>query len=257
MSKKVIVTDISEKASEKTVKDFFLFCGKIKEFELIKEESSDKQIAYITFEKDTAAKTALMLTNAVICDSQITVKSADDASFGDDIDDSSCTQGQEEKPKAIIFAEILAAGYILQDAIIERGIEFDLKYGVSECIKQYLAQLQANRTLNLDFVKTIDEKYCLSHTVTSRATDLGNKFAVYEGAKYVINQAQDKAHHFLGTPTGKMIFEYFYTTQQKVADVQVMARKIADEKKNDRNYNPVPSHSHSDVSASNSPISAQ
>ncbi|CAI2172891.1 8961_t:CDS:2 [Funneliformis geosporum] len=254
MSKRVIVTDISEKASEKTVKDFFLFCGKIKEFELIKEESSDKQIAYVMFEKDTAAKTALMLTNAVICDSQITVKSADDASFGDDPEET-FPQGQEDKPKAMIFAEILAAGYTLQDAILEKGIEFDTKYGVSNVLKQYLAQIQANRTF--DFVKNLDQKFSVSETVSTRATNINNKYSVLDGAKYVINQAQDKAHHFLDTPTGKLIVDYLCLSQQKVADVQTLARRIADEKKNDRNFNPVPSHSHPDVQASNPPISAQ
>ncbi|CAG8545634.1 6702_t:CDS:2, partial [Dentiscutata heterogama] len=78
MSKEVIVYNISASASEKTVKDFFLFCGKIKEFNLVKEENSNKKIAYITFERETAAKTALMLTNAVIGNSQIIIKSAHD-----------------------------------------------------------------------------------------------------------------------------------------------------------------------------------
>jgi RNA recognition motif-containing protein len=249
MSKKVIVTDISDKASEKTVKDFFLFCGKIKEFELIKEESSDKQIAYVTFERDTAAKTALMLTNAVIGDSQITVKSADDASGGCD-DSSDDSLGQEDKPKAAIFAEILAAGYSLQDAIIEKGIEFDAKYGVSGVFKQYLAHIQAN-------LKNLDQKYQVTEAVTTRATDLNNKYSVYDNAKYVIDQAHDKVNKYLETPTGKKIVEYLFCTQKQVSDVQSLARKIANEKKSDRDYNPVSSHSHSEDQTSNQPISAQ
>jgi len=249
MSKKVIVTDISAKASEKTVKDFFLFCGKIRDFELIKEESSDKQIAYVTFERDAAAKTALMLTNAVIGDSQITVKSADDASGG--CDDSSDELGQEDKPKAAIFAEILAAGYSLQDAIIEKGILFDAKYGVSDVFKQYLAHIQAN-------LKNLDQKFSVTESVTTRATDINNRYSVYDNAKYVIDQANEKVNNFLDTPTGKKIVEYLFCTQKQVTDVQSLARKIANEKKSDRDYNPVPSHSHSsDDQTSNQPISAQ
>ncbi|RIA85647.1 hypothetical protein C1645_781471 [Glomus cerebriforme] len=254
MSKKVIVTDISEKASEKTVKDFFLFCGKIKDFELIKEENSDKQVAFITFERDTAAKTALMLTNAVIGDSQITVKSADDASSGSD-DPFDGSDEQSIKPKAAIFAEILAAGYTLQDAIIEKGIECDAKYGVSSIFKQYLAQIQANRTF--DFVKNLDQKYQVTETVTTRATDINNKYSVLDGAKYVIDQAQGRVNNFLETSAGKMICEYLFCTQKQVADVQALARKIADDKKQERSFHPVPSHSHSDVQASSQPISDQ
>jgi len=251
MSKKVIVTDISDKATEKTVKDFFLFCGKIKEFELIKDESSDKQIAYVTFERDTAAKTALMLTNAVIGDSQITVKSADDKnqSEGDDSSDISCGLRQEDKPQGVIFAEILASGYQLQDSVVERSIEFDAKYGVSSTFKQYLAQVQAN-------LKDLDQKFQLTETVTTRATDINNKFAVYDNAKYVIDQAQDKVNNFLETSAGKIICEYLFCTQRHVAIVQSMARQIADDKKLDRTYNPTPSHSYSDED-SNQPIPAQ
>lgn len=87
-----------------------------------------------------------MLTNAVIGDSQITVRPADDdQSYNDDSDDCDI---QASKPKAAIFAEILAAGYTLQDAILEKGIEFDSKYGFSNYFKQYLAQIQANRTFD-------------------------------------------------------------------------------------------------------------
>lgn len=252
MSKKVIVTDISDKATEKTVKDFFLFCGKIKEFELIKDESSDKQIAYVTFERDTAAKTALMLTNAVIGDSQITVKSADDKNSLEGCDETSdgTMIRQEDKPKGAIFAEILASGYSLQDAIIEKGVEFDAKYGVSSVLKQYLAQVQAN-------LKSLDQKYQVSETVTTRATDINNKYSVYDNAKKVIDQAHDKVNNFLETSTGKMITDYLFNTQKQVADVQTMARKIANDKKLERNFNPSPSHSYSDDQDSNQPISAQ
>uniref|UniRef100_A0A1D1YK92 Protein vip1 n=1 Tax=Anthurium amnicola TaxID=1678845 RepID=A0A1D1YK92_9ARAE len=249
MSKKVIVTGISEKASEKTVKDFFLFCGKIKEFELLKEENDDKQYAYVIFERDTAAKTALMLTNAVIGDSQITVKSADDcqSSYDDSFDDGDI---QTYKPKAQIFAEILAAGYTLQDAIIEKGIEFDKKYGLSNYFKQYLAQIQAN-------LKNLDEQYKVTETVTTRATDINNKYSVMNSAKYVIDQAQDKVNNFLETSTGKLIYDYLFCTQKQVADVQSMARKIADDKKQERNFHPTSSHchSHSEVQPSAQPIS--
>jgi RNA recognition motif-containing protein len=248
MSKKVVVTDISEKASEKIVKDFFLFCGKIKEFELIKEESNDKQLAYVTFERDTAAKTALMLTNAVIGDSQITVRPADDGlSCNDDPDDGDI---QASKPKAAIFAEILAAGYTLQDTIIEKGIEFDAKYGFSNYFKQYLAQIQAN-------LKNLDQQYKVTETVTTRATDINNKYSVLNGAKYVIDQAQDKVNNFLETSAGKMICEYLFCTQKQVSDVQSLARKIADDKKHERTFNPVPSHSHSDDQVSAQPVSEQ
>ncbi|CAG8656840.1 10671_t:CDS:2 [Cetraspora pellucida] len=108
MSKKVVVYNISACVSEKTVKDFFLFCGKIEEFKLIKEESSDKQISYITFEREIAAKTAKMLTNAVIGDSEITVKSADDSST-DGISPGDKVKSDKESFKRVIVYDISAS----------------------------------------------------------------------------------------------------------------------------------------------------
>jgi len=235
MTKKVVVTDISDKAGEKTVKDFFLFCGKIKEFELIKEESSDKQIAYVTFERDTAAKTALMLTNAVIGDSQITVKSVDDGPGGSDDDDN---YGYDD-PKANKLVEILAVGYSLQDAIFEKGQEIDTRYGVVSTLREYLQQLQNN-------LKNLDQKYQLTETVTTRATDINQKYSVLDHAHYVIDQAHNKVNNLLETSTGKLLHDYLTCTTKQVTDVQYMARQIADNKKQDRTYNPTPSHSHSD-----------
>jgi hypothetical protein len=86
-----------------------------------------------------------MLSSAVIGDSQITVKPADGASSGSE-DGPDDYLGQEDKPKGTIFAEILASGYSLQDSIIEKGVEFDTKFGVSNLLKQYLSQIQDNRT---------------------------------------------------------------------------------------------------------------
>lgn len=223
-SKKVIVRDISPAATEKTVKDFFLFCGKMKEFELVKDEKSDKQIAYITFERDAAVKTALMLTNAVIGDSPITVKSADESLNSDDGNNEqlSCI-GQEEKPKKVIFAEILAAGFQLQDSIIHKGLEFDTRYGLSERLVYYLNQLQNN-------LKTLDEQYKVTEKVSATAVQLDNKFAVQDKIKYVTTQAQDKVNQAIETSTGKIVLDYYFSTTKQVADVHAEARRIADEK---------------------------
>jgi hypothetical protein len=216
-SKKVIVSEISPSATEKTVRDFFLFCGKINEFELIKDEKSDKQIAYVTFERDTAVKTALMLTNAVIGDSPITVKPADKSL---DIDGGLSEQdgeiGQEEKPKSAIFAEILAAGFQLQDSIIHKGLEFDKKFGLSEHLVQYLNQIQEN-------LKSIDEKYKVYETVTAKAAEIDNKFAVQDKIKNAASQAVD-------TSIGKIVVDYYFLTTKQVSDVHAEARRIADEK---------------------------
>ncbi|CAG8450424.1 4110_t:CDS:2 [Ambispora leptoticha] len=228
MTRKIIVTGISPTASEKTVKDFFLFCGKIKEFELFKDETSDKQIAYITFERENAAKTALMLTAAVIGDSQITVRSADDPTTNgvDEVYDAE-EISQEEKPKSAIFAEILAAGYQLSDHIIEKGLEYDRTYGISQRVKQWLQAITTN-------LWKWDAKYKVYETITEKATEIDVKFAVQDKVKSTAAYAQDRATVALQTPIGKRVADFYTSTTKTVADVHFEARQLANDKKTQR-----------------------
>ncbi|KAF0472275.1 RNA-binding protein vip1 [Gigaspora margarita] len=224
MSRRVIVHNISGTASEKTVKDFFLFCGKIKEFELVKDESSDKQIAHITFERDTAAKTALMLTNAVIGDSQITVKCDDDDAPHEEYTQDGDGISQEDKPKSAIFAEILAAGYQLQDTIIQTGIDYDAKFGISARLTQYLQALQ-------DQIKSLNENYHVTETISNKSREIDNKFGVQDKVKYATSTVQESANKALETAPAKQILSYYSSASKQVADVHNEALRIANEKK--------------------------
>ena len=56
---------------------------------------------------------------------------------------------QETKPKARIAAEILANGYLLQDHIVAKGLEYDTKYNLSTRLTGYLQTLQSNGKLLL------------------------------------------------------------------------------------------------------------
>ncbi|KAF9916481.1 hypothetical protein BX616_003656, partial [Lobosporangium transversale] len=168
----IFVDNISASASGKTVKDFFLFCGKILEFEIQRE--GDHQVALVLFERDSAAKTACMLTNAMIVDSQITVKPYfEETAEGEHIP-------QENKPKATIFAEILAAGYHLQDQIIEKGLEIDAKYGFANKIQAYVEAAKAQ-------AKTLDEKF----KVTEKAAEIDHKYHVQDRVNAAVGQGID------------------------------------------------------------------
>ncbi|RIB11307.1 hypothetical protein C2G38_118890 [Gigaspora rosea] len=224
MSRKVVVHNISGTASEKTVKDFFLFCGRIKEFELVKDESSDKQIAYITFERDTAAKTALMLTNAVIGDSQITVKCEDDDAPHEEYTQDGDGISQEDKPKAAIIAEIMAAGYQISDTIIQTGIDYDAKFGISARLTQYLKALQEQ-------IQSLDNSYHVSETISNTSSQLANKYGVQDKVNYVTSTVQDNANKALETAPAKTLLNFYSSTSKKAVDVHNEARRIADEKK--------------------------
>jgi hypothetical protein len=51
---------------------------------------------------------------------------------------------QEAKPKSRIAAEILANGYLLQDHVVAKGLEYDNKYNVSGRFTSFLSTLQSN-----------------------------------------------------------------------------------------------------------------
>jgi len=212
------VSNISASANEKTVKDFFLFCGKIKDFELVKADDSDKQVALVLFERESAAKTAAMLTNAMIVDSQIVVKqyfdgapSAEDAaaSAGE-------ASGQEAKSRARILAELLAAGYQLQDQVIAKGLELDAKYGVSAYAQQYYEQVKGN-------LQQLDEKYKVTEQVTQRAVDIDSKYHIQERAKTYVDSALQSA-------PGQRVQGIVQDLTTQIAGVHAEAKKILESK---------------------------
>jgi len=212
----VVVKDISPASSEKTVKDFFTFCGKIKEFELQKDDHSGKQIALILFEREPAAKTATLLTNALIDDSNITVEPyfKDAISIGsEDVHEGS----QESKPKTRIIAEYLAAGYQLQDHVVSTALEYDEKYGVSDKVKTYLNHLQTT-------VKQLDEQYKVTETVTAKAGQIDEKYQVQDKVLATVETVKQHpvAQQFQGLAT---------QTYTRVLAVHEDAKRIAAEKK--------------------------
>merc|ERR1712029_1090102 len=74
----VHVKGISSQTSEKEIRDFFSFCGKIQSLSVTPESSdaNSTQSASVTFEKETAAKTALLLDNTQLGPAQVSVSSA-------------------------------------------------------------------------------------------------------------------------------------------------------------------------------------
>lgn len=129
----VFVRNISPETSEKEIKEFFSFCGKISSLELKKEGAT--QEASVTFEKETAAKTALLLDATRLGSSEVKVESAAAHSSEEDYthppNHDSEDIAQEDKPRSRIVAEYLAHGYVIGDTAIQRAINLDEKHGVS------------------------------------------------------------------------------------------------------------------------------
>ncbi|KAI8644535.1 hypothetical protein BD408DRAFT_413236 [Parasitella parasitica] len=221
----VLVKNIALESTEQTVKEFFLFCGKIKEFELKVDEDDEKhQVALIHFERESAAKTAALLSNALVDESHIIatpyfdIPAKEESSEGQE-SESNEKDAQENKPKSRIAAEILANGYMLQDHVVAKGLEYDNKYNLSGRWTGFLNTLQSN-------VKQIDEKY----RIWDKAVDLDQKYKINETVQNVAQTAQNKAQAALQTPTGQKVQDIATQTLNRIAAVHYEAKKIQGER---------------------------
>jgi len=192
--KAVFVSNISPSATEKTVSDFFSFCGRITHLTLRKTaiDPSGVQEAVVVFETDSAAKTALLLTNALIVDRPITVVSY----FPSQIEVDASAPPVAEKPynvpdsestKTSVMASLLAAGYVLGSDAINKAKSVDEQHKISQQFKVGAEQIkikanELDKTLHIsetantiktgvvDKVKEVDEKLHISEKVGAVAT---------------------------------------------------------------------------------------
>lgn len=173
----------------------------------------------VTFEKETAAKTALLLNNTQLGPSHITVESAtgdsnDDGShFKENADRDTDEITQEQKPRSRILAEYLAQGYVVGDAALQRAIELDTQHGVS------------NRFFNT--LQGLDQKY----HATDRAKATDQSYGITAKAQGLFGGLSSYFEKATNTPTGKRIVSFYQDGQRQVQDVHTEARRLADLKK--------------------------
>lgn len=131
----VHVSNISHSTPEKEVRDFFSFCGKVTNLIITPTSAAaDATLsATVTYERETAAKTALLLDGTKLGPNPVKVESAhsldeiaaghmttgdaDAPNFGMDE-----TLRQEDKPRTAILAEYLSHGYVVGDNALQRGM---------------------------------------------------------------------------------------------------------------------------------------
>ncbi|KAL1888032.1 Protein vip1 [Sporothrix stenoceras] len=213
----VQVKNVASATTDKEIKDFFSFCGKITDIQVTSEGESKS--ATVTFEKDTAAKTALLLNNTQLGTNHITVTGGshdDDTSAGAAVAEKerdSDELTQEEKPRARIFAEYLAHGYVIGDAALQRAIELDHKHGVSTRFANTLNNLDA-KTHASDRAKSADQSYGITQRASGLLTGLSSYF--------------EKASN---TPTGRRVVDFYTQGQHQLQDIHTEARRLANIKK--------------------------
>jgi len=176
--------------------------------------SSDAQSADVTFEKTSAAKTALLLDNTQLNNSLVHVSAGSGVSEGTPATSTTTSSSnevtQEDKPRARILAEYLAHGYTISDKAIKSAIDLDSQHGYSSRFTQAL-QMFDERTHASETAAKVDQKYNVSGTAAGAISGLGSYF---EAA--------------MGTPTGQRVRQFYQIGNKQVMDVHTEARRLAD-----------------------------
>lgn len=158
MSNTIYVVNISKNQTEKMISDFFSFCGKIINLK-IAGEKEDSIECIIQFETETAAKTALLLSNALLGNKPIQVSPFNpNVSFSDTNNENNVNNinnntnnnsnnisknenitvrnfgevQDHERSKTSVIAGLLASGYILSRDCIEACVRIDHENKYSE-----------------------------------------------------------------------------------------------------------------------------
>lgn len=191
--------------------------GKITQLQVTPADES--QSATVTFEKETAAKTALLLDNTQLGSNHVAVSSATGSDdFGSSTPDETGDEiTQEQKPRSRIIAEYLAHGYAITDQTTQRAIDLDHKHGFSAKFLETLQQLD-QKTQATGRAKSIDQKY----DITTKATQTVS--TVWSG----LNSYYEKA---AGTPTGQKLVDFYTKSSKQVQDIHKEALRLAELKK--------------------------
>jgi hypothetical protein len=175
----------------------------------------------VTFEKPTAAKTALLLNHTKLGENEISVTGThnlDEAgssspNYKQNLDRDSDEITQEEKPRSRILAEYLAHGYVVADAGLTKAIDLDEKHGVTARFFETLTNLDKKYHAT-DRAKTVDQSYGITSRVSGLLSGLSSYF--------------EKATE---SPTGQRVVNFYSNSQRQVADIHNEARRLAELKK--------------------------
>lgn len=217
MSSTVHVKGISGSTSEKEVRDFFSFCGKIQSLSVTPEsnDTNASQSASVTFEKETAAKTALLLDNTQLGPSQVSVSSAsslDQIAGGQATSKESDDKeniAQEDKPRSRIVAEYLAHGYVISDKAIERALALDQQHGFSNRFMSALTNFDSN------------------YKVSERSAQMDERVGATSRAQGVWSGLTSYFEKAANTPTGQRLRGFYEQGSKQVLDVHNEAKHLA------------------------------
>jgi len=182
----------------------------------MKREENGTSSAIVQFETEAAAKTALLLTSALIVDRPITVIGIQDQQPTNDntqqivgqsnaVPQSSITQRNydvpdEQRSKTSVIASLLASGYILASDAAQTAKEIDEKHMISLQAKVAMEQIKV-KAYEIDKQYGISEKAsAIGKSVSDTAKKIDEGFGISEKA----SQAAQTVKQTYNTTSQKM-----------------------------------------------------
>jgi len=214
---------------------------------LKKEEGAEVSSAIIQFETESAAKTALLLTNALIVDRPITVTAYLSSTstpltststtttttsekspevLGTPVDSNDIAQKDfggvhdDERSKTSVIASLLAAGYVLAENALDKAKEIDEKHHFSNRAKVTVDQIKT-KAQELDTQYGITEKATnIKNSITESAKKIDTEYGISEkavlAATVIKNTAQQGLQKAQENPTIKKGVDTLKTTVDKM-----------------------------------------
>ncbi|KAK9454054.1 hypothetical protein V1511DRAFT_489015 [Dipodascopsis uninucleata] len=228
----ISVSNLSPTVTEKDIETFFSFCGKIESI----NKPANSTTATVVFEKETAAKTATLLTDTVLGGSKVTVTATDDNSTDspENLSETKATKAkegglnsatgdvpQEEKPKSAIIAEILSHGYVLSDKALTKSTEFDKEHGLTEKFNQFLQNVDSKYHISSHFDN-------LQKGIDKSTAQADEKFKIRDHVEQTKAALQKYFDRAMDNEAGSKVRDFYNGATKSANDIQNEARRLAD-----------------------------
>jgi len=198
----IFASNVSLKATETSLREFFCICGEIKTISLQKATEGEKQYqtAIIVFESDEAAKTALFLNDTFIIDSAIKVspyngdlpsETAQQPASNAQSTTQQPTQPNQDPGMVVNF---LAGAYMFGAKAWQSVVEFDSKNKISSTIQQKAAEIDTQYKISEKSLNTSKKLIEAANGVDKslKVSENTNKFAEKTNASYVAFKSRNE-----------------------------------------------------------------
>eukprot|EP01105_Mastigella_eilhardi_P004823 TRINITY_DN164_c2_g1_i1.p1 TRINITY_DN164_c2_g1~~TRINITY_DN164_c2_g1_i1.p1 ORF type:complete len:349 (-),score=110.42 TRINITY_DN164_c2_g1_i1:119-1165(-) len=247
-SSAVFVCNISPSAQQKAVTDFFAYCGTIKEIKLWRAKDNT-QAAVVVFEAVSSARTALLLSDALIVDKAISVVpfsgAPDQQAPGEEnaqpvtIDGSQIEQRPppaegEQHSMTSVVASMIVGGYSLGANVFQSAKSYDEQHGITtqlktvgETVKTKATEIDtqygfSNKLAQLgNAISALDTSYGISQKAVS-----GYQAVVQTATEYGLPQKAASGYHAVVDTTNaaaESVKQATHTLAQKAYETPVLS----------------------------------